>query len=728
MIIKNVAYFKISTMINLCISKRSLRRGGQLTNVIENNIIFQLNIMGYYPFEEKIRAVEMLVSGKSRTAVAEWCGAHLLTVRRWLRRYKKAGTSGLLDKRIYGNHKRISRSTEKEVVLIKEKYPFITVKQARLKLKRNGVNCSEVSIWRIWVKYGMAGLNPQNFSLTFSYGTPEAPYILHNKRLVEDLVAQKKTDEAAVIVNRLPVFPYRELLVQIPERRLSLYRRRDALSYYLSDPKKYYRKAVRLRKKFERSEKYYSALICGVNELLALQWLGRIEEGISLINHLRQKLATKRSKYFSFTFDLFEGVFWCTLLGIDKAVRMMKRCEKNRSRLLSPFMMGNLAGLCAFLGYNRKAILYLNECTKQLSIKDFPIFHLNLALCYCRSGDYHTAERILVEIKKSSSQTTVHAFLVEARIFLIKGDFSTSLHLCRSVLRDIEKRDIPHYIHAVTFMESAVYSALNEKERARDILQRYDSYLFKHKLYREFEMRKMLEQSSGRSNDLNKIKVFHLFSILQKARGRYLTNYYVRAVRYAEKHSLLGFLHLFTLFHTEPVKKLLKKGKDPRLPTSMLEFPVFEQAASSYRIAFLGPLRVDKDGKRIKQRIPPRIAALLIQLAVFEKRRITVDQICNNFWHGSQNRKRNLSQVLSRLRKILSTSRRYLKITQGKILVRHFLTTDYAEFKMALSKAKTFERAEEWNYARDEYLRAFRLFRGEPINLKPRRCTLQRDV
>ncbi len=44
----------------------------------------------------------------------------------------------------------------------------------------------------------------------------------------------------------------------------------------------------------------------------------------------------------------------------------------------------------------------------------------------------------------------------------------------------------------------------------------------------------------------------------------------------------------------------------------------------------------------------------------------------------------------------------------------HFIT-DYAEFEQLLTHANALERAGEWGFAKKEYLRAFKLFRGEPF-------------
>lgn len=42
-------------------------------------------------------------------------------------------------------------------------------------------------------------------------------------------------------------------------------------------------------------------------------------------------------------------------------------------------------------------------------------------------------------------------------------------------------------------------------------------------------------------------------------------------------------------------------------------------------------------------------------------------------------------------------------------------TTDYQYYEETIIRAKALERAGEWGFAKREYLRAFKLFRGEPF-------------
>ena len=53
---------------------------------------------------------------------------------------------------------------------------------------------------------------------------------------------------------------------------------------------------------------------------------------------------------------------------------------------------------------------------------------------------------------------------------------------------------------------------------------------------------------------------------------------------------------------------------------------------------------------------------------------------------------------------------------RGEFLIWDFyLTTDYATFNEILIYAKALEKAGEWRYANMEYLRAFKIFRGQPF-------------
>lgn len=101
-------------------------------------------------------------------------------------------------------------------------------------------------------------------------------------------------------------------------------------------------------------------------------------------------------------------------------------------------------------------------------------------------------------------------------------------------------------------------------------------------------------------------------------------------------------------------------------------------------------------------------------------RTIRLNELYANFWHTSQNPSRNFSHRLVRIKKVLKIPSYYLDIgysTANSMFVNRnlYFTTDYQEFEQTLAQAKALERAGEWAFARKEYLRAFKLFRGEPF-------------
>ncbi|MCK4233649.1 hypothetical protein KAX75_04420, partial [candidate division WOR-3 bacterium] len=76
---------------------------------------------------------------------------------------------------------------------------------------------------------------------------------------------------------------------------------------------------------------------------------------------------------------------------------------------------------------------------------------------------------------------------------------------------------------------------------------------------------------------------------------------------------------------------------------------------------------------------------------------------------------------LVRIRKYLKLSIRSLYIAKGSfgedkyLHFRSHITTDYQYYKETTAQAKALLRADEWGFAKREYLRAFSLFRGEPF-------------
>ncbi len=607
---------------------------------------------------------------------------------------------------------------EDEIVAIKEHKPCISIRTARTELQKRGINCSVKSIWKVWKKYGMTGWDRSKISLTLTQAVKETPELKSKYKLVNTLVAENRFEDAAKIVNTLPSFPYPELLIKIPQEYLNINRQRDALPAMIALPIiEYYNRAKDLREKFEKQRKYYSALICGLNELTALVWLGRPKDGILLLQHLRSRLNFSKPKYIAFILNIFEGIFSSAIGDITNASKIAHKCKKMSYNLSSPYLISDLASLFMFLGENRIAQILLQKCIKRRSpAEKNPLDFLNLAISLCHEGKYSAAEQIIKNTPVKSEPLNIVKILIKVHIYFVNGQFAEALNLCTQALQNAVHESIPNYVHTASVFEAFIYAALNEQKKALESLKKYNPYLLKKNLHREYTLRTLLmNEKCLLEKKFEKISFIHLINILKKSRGRYLSKYYRRAVLYAKANGISGLLHLFVLFYPEAVRKFLEKGKDPGLPPTMLEFPIFKRDTPTYRIEFLGPLRIFKNGKKIKAKIPPKAAALFIHLVLAPYGRLLTDEIYRNFWGKSSIKHRMLSQTLTKLRKSIKISKQDLKLTQQNLVFKSFFVTDYTKFNLLLSKAKALLRAGEWGFARKEYLQAFKLFRGEPF-------------
>ncbi|MCK4252518.1 hypothetical protein KAX97_13810 [candidate division WOR-3 bacterium] len=203
--------------------------------------------------------------------------------------------------------------------------------------------------------------------------------------------------------------------------------------------------------------------------------------------------------------------------------------------------------------------------------------------------------------------------------------------------------------------------------------------------------------------------------MLKKAHDSLKITDYRKAFTYASTQKILGYFHLYLLFFPGSIHNLLLKGRPTYLPSNFLRLPVFQKNIPAYHLRFLGPVRVYRNEAPVRTHILPKETAFLIYLALSKNKRIPIESLYDNFWQKSKNQARNLSHLLVRIRKVLKLPTAHLYIRRGFLHFRAPLTTDYQHYKEILIQAKVLERAGEWGFAVKEYLRAFKLFRGEPF-------------
>jgi DNA-binding SARP family transcriptional activator len=114
-------------------------------------------------------------------------------------------------------------------------------------------------------------------------------------------------------------------------------------------------------------------------------------------------------------------------------------------------------------------------------------------------------------------------------------------------------------------------------------------------------------------------------------------------------------------------------------------------------------------------KLTPKDTSILIFLASSEGKSISLDKIYKNFWPKSGNPPRNLAHLLVRLRKSLRLPSHFLYVKENKLIYNCYFTSDYDEYQEHLAQAKVLLRAGEWEFAKQEFHQAFKLFRREPF-------------
>jgi DNA-binding SARP family transcriptional activator len=198
---------------------------------------------------------------------------------------------------------------------------------------------------------------------------------------------------------------------------------------------------------------------------------------------------------------------------------------------------------------------------------------------------------------------------------------------------------------------------------------------------------------------------------------------YQKALRFAKKKGLIADFHRYLFYFPRAVNQLIRKGKDKELPEAMLKLPVFDKHIPVYSFKFLGTLVVYRNGKYLRVRLSPKYIAFLIHLALKAGepgKFIPLDDIYWNFWPDAKYPDKNLSHLLIEMKRKLKMPDKFLRVSSDRripcLLNRGIhSTTDFDDFEQTILQARALERSGDWDIAKQEYKRAFSLFRGEPF-------------
>lgn len=672
-------------------------------------------------YQTRIQAVKKYLLLGSINNVASSFNIHPRTLRRWVKQYQKGGKDNLKRKKTYtGYPKRLLPAIENKIVLLKENTPSLTLFEAQKALDKKGTKVSIHGIWSIWKKYNLADFRRNNVqSVKAITSILEVEYGL---RKAEQALNKGAVKEAAQILNALPCCAGRDILKRIPDRFLLLRRRVEKLEITFDGTPFHdtLRKARILRKKAEKKGLLYLSVLAGIAELFAMEWTGRSSPGelLSQVNQLQSRLQPKYkcrdNSNFTLRFDLLDIKVRALsrLARIKEALFYIKKCETICRHHPCSSSYRNIASLYSTIHFHKRARSWIEKSLGCDEGADKSLSHLVLAANLSIAGEYKSARKILE--KQNVGILHFHSLvsIVNAYCFLGNGEIQDAAKAANKALSESKKLGILDYYCSSSSMLAYCSCALNKKEEAETLIRRTIPLLKKLKVKRDLFFHRLL---SGRNYSLhNAILMPNIklaFLLRQSSRSLRITDYR-KAFNYANSQQLMGLFHRLVLLFPEPVNKLIAKGKPTGLPKALLKLPVFQKNIPVYNLELLGPIHICRNNIKLHQ-VTPMYTSFIIQLSF--KKKIELKSLYGNYWHKAKSPSRSLSHVLFGLRRYLRLLPDTLFIKQGFLHFIGYITTDYQEFEQTLIRAKALERTGEWGFAKREYLRAFKLFRGEPF-------------
>ncbi|MGB9721913.1 MAG: hypothetical protein ACPL28_10590 [bacterium] len=672
----------------------------------------------------KLDAVEEYLKEKNLKRVAVKYNIHYATLSRWVKNLVRNDTL------YYKPWNRLSEKIEQRVVLLKEKRPDLRLAQAKKILSDEGIKVSIKGIYNIWLRYGMAKRIVDDPFSFFVFETPEIKNCLEYARFLLKKDSSFKTlKKVAEIINRLPGYPKdnEDILEKIPEELLSLKRRFDKLYIqFLKIPTpEFYKKIHRLRLQMEKNSLYYSAIIAGLSEILALHWMRTPKKELELNKYLCKLKGELRDPVLNFQLSHLASSAWIELMEIDKAKRLAQKAKRLLRRLPHSSFYESYGSLMTFMSNYQSALFYHKKALENAPDEDSKNrLYFKIALDLTLMGKHHEALKYLKLAHidyKDKYYESYNLSLSLANLGL--GRIEKSLFYLQKTLEKSEKEQFRNTIFTTICCYGAIKSAMGEKKGAKEILRRYLKLIKKYQLKREVEIMENLIYYDTIFPEVSKIPTVYLLYLIKKAKNSLRLSDYQKLLKYAQKYGITGFLHRCLMFTPEPVLNMLNRGKNPELPISLLRLPVFNPATPTYQIRFLGETIIYKNQRHLRAKFTPKENAFLIFLGTKisePEKSVSVEEIYNNFWSKVEKPENRLSHLLVSLKEKLMMPRHLLAIqllSNGRVLINKgfYTTTDYSEFTSIIARARALERAGEWGFAKKEYLRAFKLFRGEPF-------------
>jgi len=672
-----------------------------------------------YDQQTKRRVIEHYRSGSTLEQTAGKFQIHRNTLWRWVKKYKQSGTESLKHDILSCRHwKRLPQETEDRIIALKESMPGCTVRHAQTLLYDQGTEVSLKGIWSVWQRYGLTGFAREEISHTYQeYCQRVVPPGMLDR--IRSLIRANEFRRAADMANSLPIFPYRDVILQIPSGLLSLRRQIDRIraEFGKIPLARYRQKANILRRKLEYNGLLYSSLWVSIAECYALMWSGRPREVLRLVSIGKKRTKGIRDARLRFILLLLEGQANAGLLRIKRANACVIRCKIIARTSRNPhFLMGGIGGIYSTMGYYREALQWTEKALQGAALSYRQQLYANIAQFHGTAGDYRAAFPALKKGKLEEWGFLARVNLIRAYVYLDQGNFQKARAYAVETLLQVKKEGVRSLIHPATLILASCHSAAGEVKKANTMLKEIMPLLSKYNLKQEYWQRKIILENAPVPDKVLQVPGLRLTYLLRGAQRSMRIRDYRNAYEYGHAKKILGIFMRLIPFFPELVVHLLKKGRNPFLPKTFLDMPVFQINTPVFNVFFLGKFQVLKQGKLMRRmRLSSKETSFLIHLSLNKNRRIALKDLYENFWPRSKHPARNLSHLLTRLRRSLTIPSHLIRIKTETLYWDMYFFTDFEQFKEHLAKARFFAQAGEKDYAIREYKCAFHLYRGAPF-------------
>lgn len=674
----------------------------------------------------RIQAVKAYLDGDGLKKTALRFHIHPTTLYRWKRWYEQKGRE--FYKKPWN---RFPKEIEEKAMFLKESNPPLTIRKAKDILEKEGIIISIKGIHSIWKRYNLLKRSTDDPFSPFGPLTVESKCAIER---VEDLFADKlSTDvfrEAAQILNALPTFPAnkKDILKTIPEKFLSPRRNLDSLYARFAEIPlpEFLEKIKKTRKSLEDNRYFYSATVAGLLEILALDWMETPEEELELISTLKNRTVGMRDSVLHFELALFSGKAHAKLLHVENAFESVKKCRRLLCALpyssfleFYGFLMTTITDYRKAFNFHKMALVEnLDELTHKRLL--FKIGH-----GFINMGKYREAKKIFTNKLRIRPQDKYwsNLALYQSFVYFASGELDRASNFLKEAIEKSEKEQCRNTIYAASICLAAIAQALGTVNESKNILKKILPLLEKYRLEWEITTIKFLLEGRLPEKNLQKFPYIHLLYLLDKSRKTLKAKDYQTVLYFAKRKGLVDFLHRLIVFFPEIIIDRLQKGRADGLPRSILKFPVFNKEIPVYLLKFLGNIIIYKNQEYMKVKLTPKEEGFLVYLAqkVGEPEKfIFLDNLYNNFWSSSKKPSKRLSRLLASVRKKLRIPKHLIVISGRDVMKRLtnrgvYITTDYNDFEITLTQARALERSDEWGFAREKYLQAFKLIRGAPF-------------